>query len=194
MVDPAERRDKLSHDEYFALEEAEGLRYEYLAGEVFAMTGGTETHALIISNATVSLGNAFRDEPCRVYVSDMKLRIEAADHFCYPDVLVLCEEGKRSSKFVEQPALIVEVLSESTESYDRGLKFEHYRAVESLEYYLLLAQDRLHAELFQRQGPDRWLLTEASGEEGVIRLERWAIDLPLSELYRQVEFDDESES
>ena len=194
MVDPAEQRNGLTHDEYFSLEEAEGVRYEFLAGEVFAMTGGTETHALIISNTTVALGNAFRDQSCRVYVSDMKLHIEAADHFCYPDVLVLCEEGRRSAKFVEEPALVVEVLSDSTESYDRGLKFEHYRAIEALGYYLLLAQDRLHAELFQRQSGGGWLLTEASGEAGVIRLDRWSIDLKLSELYRQVEFDNEQKS
>ena len=192
MVDPAEKREKLSHQEYLALEIAEGVRYEYLAGEVFAMIGGTETHALLISNATVALGNAFRDQPCRVYVSDMKLRIESADHFCYPDVQVLCEKGRRSAQHVEEPSLIVEVLSKSTESYDRGLKFEHYRSIEALDYYLLLAQDRHHAELFQRQGPDRWLLTEASGEAGVIRLDRWDIDLQLSELYRQVEFDKEA--
>jgi len=194
MVDPAERHDKLSHQEYLALEEAEGLRYEYLAGEVFAMTGGAENHAFISLATGAALLDAFRGKPCRVFGLDRKLFIAAADKFCYPDAMVLCEEGRHDKLHVEGPALIVEVLSESTESYDRGLKFEHYRAIESLEYYLLLAQDRLHAELFQRQGPDRWLLTEASGEEGVIRLERWGIDLQLSELYRQVEFDKEHQS
>ncbi|GAB6042103.1 Uma2 family endonuclease [Endothiovibrio diazotrophicus] len=188
MVDPAEQRDRLSHEEYFAVETAEGMRYEYLAGEVFAMTGGTENHAFISLATGAALLAAFRDLPCRVFGPDRKLFIAAADKFCYPDAMVLCEEGRHEKLHVEQPTLIVEVLSESTESYDRGLKFEHYRAIESLEYYLLLAQDRLHAELFQRHGPDRWLLTEASGEAGVIRLERWGIDLPLSELYRQVEF------
>ena len=190
MVDPAEKLDRFSHDEYFAIETAEGIRYEYLAGEVFAMTGGTESHAFISLATGAALLNAFAGKACRVFGADRKLFIAEADTFCYPDAMVVCEEGRHEKLYVEHPALIVEVLSESTESYDRGQKFEHYRAIESLEYYLLLAQDRLHAELFRRQVTGGWLLTEASGESGTIALERWGIELKLSELYRQVEFDE----
>ncbi|MDX1656437.1 MAG: Uma2 family endonuclease [Candidatus Competibacteraceae bacterium] len=177
----------LSHEDYFALEQAEDQRYEYLAGDIFAMTGGTERHALISMNVGASLFNAFRDKPCRVYGPDMKLHITAHDKFCYPDAMVLCQEGRRLERYVENPLLIVEVLSESTESYDRGLKFEHYRSIEGLQYFLLLSQDRPHAELYQRQGANLWTFQEVNGEEHLI-LEDGDIVLSLAELYRNVEF------
>lgn len=177
----------LSHAEYFALERAEDRRYEYLAGEVFAMAGGSERHALISANTVVGLSNATRRLPCRVYGADMKLYIASHDHFCYPDVMLLCAAGVRHEDYVEQPTLIVEVLSPSTEAYDRGLKFEHYRGIEALQHYLLLDQDRMHAELYTRSD-GAWLLTETGGEAGLVRLGALGIQLALAELYRQVEF------
>ncbi len=177
----------LSHQEYFDLEQAQDQRYEYLAGEVFAMVGGTEAHALVAMNTGMALGNALRDRPCRVYGADMKLFIAAADKFCYPDVMVLCGEGNRGGNYVEAPVLIVEVLSDSTESYDRGLKFEHYRAIPVLRHYLLLSQRRLHAELYTRTDPVSWRFQETSGEAGSVVLDAWGVELPLAELYRNVE-------
>ena len=181
-------REKLSHQDYFALEQATDQRYEYWAGEIFAMTGGTESHALIGANTLVALATRFRGKPCRVYGSDMKLYIAEHDKFCYPDVMVLCEAGRRYERHVEEPSLIVEVLSETTESYDRGLKFEHYRSIASLRYYLLLSQERLHAELFRREAPDLWTFREGTGEAAGLALEEWDIVLPLAELYRDVRF------
>jgi len=176
-----------SHEAYFALEQAEDARYEYLAGEVFAMVGGSERHALISMNLGAALFNALHDRPCRVYGADMKLHVAEFDHFCYPDVMVLCEKGVRQERFVEQPSLIVEVLSPPTEAYDRGMKFEHYRAIASLDHYLLLDQDRPHVELYSRVG-GVWQLTEAGGLEGEIVLALLDIRLGLAEVYRQVEF------
>ena len=184
-------RRPLTHQEYFALEEAEDQRYEYLAGEIFAMTGGSESHALIGTNTVAALVNAFRDKPCRVYGPDIKLHIAAHNKYCYPDGMVLCEAGKRHAQYVEEPSLIVEVLSESTEAYDRGLKFEHYRSISSLRYYLLLSQERFHGELFHREAPDLWSFREAIGESASIVLEEWNITLPLAELYRKVEFENQ---
>ena len=177
----------LSHQEYFDLEQAQDQRYEYLAGEVFAMEGGTEAHALISANTVTALSMRLRERPCRVYGADMKLYIAAADKFCYPDVMVLCGEGDRGGNYVEAPVLIVEVLSDSTESYDRGLKFEHYRAIPALRHYLLLSQRRLHAELFTRTDPVSWRFQETSGDAGGVVLDAWGVELPLSELYRNVE-------
>ncbi len=177
----------LSHADYFALERSEYRRYEYLAGEVFAMAGDSERHALISMNTGAALVNATRQRPCRVYGPDMKLYIARYDHFCYPDAMLLCEAGVRHEDYVEQPVLIVEVLSPSTEAYERGLKFEHYRATDALRHYLLLDQDRMHAELYTRRD-DTWLRTEARGEAGVLRLDALGIELALAELYRQVEF------
>ncbi len=187
MGDARAKATHLSHEAYFALEEAENSRYEYLAGEAFAMPGGSERHALIASNVLVGLSNATRDRPCRVYGADIKLYVAAHDHFCYPDVMLLCERGVRQERWVEQPTLIVEVLSPATEAYDRGMKFEHYRSIEALEHYLLLAQDRMHAELYARVG-GVWQLSEAGSEEGGIVLESLGIGLSLAEIYRQVDF------
>lgn len=178
----------LSHEEYFALEQSEDRRYEYLAGEVFAMAGGSESHALISANILGALINALRKKPCRVYGSDMKLYIDAVDKFCYPDVQVLCEQSQRTPRFVSGPSLMVEVLSDSTESYDRGLKFEHYRQIPELRHYLLLDQTRPHAELFQKAEDGRWWLSEFSGLEGRIPLDQWDITLEMGEIYRDVEF------
>ena len=187
MPQPHPEHPHLSHAEYFALEQAEELRYEYFQGEVYAMTGGTERHALIAMNTGVALSNALRDRPCRVYGADMKLHIAPLEKFCYPDVLVLCEEGVRHERYVENPMLIVEVLSESTESYDRGLKFEHYRTIPALRHNLLLAQDRVHGELFSRGADGIWRLFEANGPEGALNLEVWDVMLHISDAYRQVE-------
>jgi Uma2 family endonuclease len=178
----------LAHEDYFRLEREQDQRYEYLAGEVFAMAGGSERHALISMNTGAALVNATRDRPCRVYGADMKLYIPARDHFCYPDLMLLCEQGRRHERYVEAPSLIVEVLSPATASYDRGLKFEHYRTIESLDYYLLLDQDRPHAELFERLPDAGWKLTEAWGLEPEIALPRLGVRLPMAELYRQVEW------
>ncbi len=178
----------LTHEDYFRLEQEQDRRYEYLAGEVFAMAGGSERHALISMNTGAALVNATREWPCRVYGADMKLYVASHDHFCYPDLMLLCETGRRHERYVEAPSLIVEVLSPATASYDRGLKFEHYRAIESPEYYLLLDQERPHGEIFERLPEGGWKLTEAAGLEAEIALPRLGLRLSMSELYRQVKW------
>ncbi|QFY44231.1 Uma2 family endonuclease [Candidatus Methylospira mobilis] len=182
---PDEFPSRLSHDEYFALEQSEDQRYEYHAGEVFAMAGGSESHALIAMNSGAALVNALREKPCRVYGSDMKLYLREFDLFCYPDIQVLCEQGRRHEQFVENPQLIVEVLSDSTESYDRGLKFEHYRSIGSLTYYLLIAQGRKHVELYERESTERWILTAPQDQVVFSGLH---IRLDIEDIYRQVDF------
>lgn len=183
---PARAAAPLSHDEYFALEQREDWRYEYCAGQVYAMSGGTENHALVSMSAGAALLAALRGKPCRVYNSDMKLYIRQHDHFCYPDAQVLCERGTRHRLYVENPVLVVEVLSPSTESYDRGGKFEHYRSIEALEYYLLIDPERLHVELYERESPAAWRLTEY--KEGRVALPKLDAALDLADLYAQVDF------
>jgi Uma2 family endonuclease len=185
---PTPRPHRLSHDEYFALEQREDRRYEYCAGEVFAMAGGSESHALISANVLVGLANALREKPCRVYGADMKLYIREHDHFCYPDVQVLCERGIRHDRYVENPVLLVEVLSPSTESYDRGGKFEHYRTIGALEYYLLIDQQRRHVELFERESGNVWRFTEHGDAEGRVPFPKLDAVLELEDIYGQVEF------
>jgi Uma2 family endonuclease len=183
---PKARPHLLTHQEYFDLEQREDHRYEYCAGEVFAMAGGSESHALISANALVSLANALRGKPCRVYGAGMKLYISPHDHFCYPDVQVLCERGVRQHRYVENPVLALEVLSPSTESYDRGGKFEHYRSIDTLQHYLLIDQERQQVELYERESPASWKFTEY--RQGSVPLPKLGAALELADLYAQVEF------
>ena len=178
----------LSHTDYFEFEEEQGQKFEYLAGEVFAMTGGSIAHGLIGTNTTTTLSNALRNKPCTVFNSDVKLYIDDIDSFFYPDAMVLCEEGETSKQYVRLPQLIVEVLSPSTEDYDHNKKFAYYRQISSLKTYIMLHQDQALAEVYQRNDNDGWLLNEYVGLDSVIVLQN-DVSLAMSELYRQVEFE-----
>lgn len=175
----------ITHEEYFALEQAEDQRYEYIAGDIFAMAGGSENHSLISMSIGSALLNALRGKPCRVYNADMKLYVSEYDKFCYPDVQVLCEQGIRHGNYVENPLLVVEVLSDSTESYDRNKKFEHYRSIESLKYYLLVDQTCKHVELYEKETKERWIVTYPKDRLVLSGLE---VELDIEDIYRQVEF------
>ncbi len=175
-----------THEEYFALEQAEDWRYEYIAGEVFAMAGGSESHALIGTNIIIDLGNALRGKPCRIYTADMKLYVREYDKFCYPDIQVLCEQGIRHRKYVENPLIVVEVLSDSTETYDRNKKFEHYRSIATLKYYVLVDQAYKHVELYEKESKDRWIVTYPKDQ---LVFQDLDIVLDIEEIYRQVDFE-----
>lgn len=176
---------RLSREDYFALEQAEDQRYEYSAGDIFLMAGGSESHALIAMNIGAALVNSLRGKPCRVYGADMKLYVPEYDWFCYPDVQVLCEQGIRHEQYVENPVLIVEVLSASTENYDRGQKFERYRNIAGLQYYLLVDQYHQHLEFYQRQSAEDWLFSEP---QQTVWFPLWECGIEREDIYRQVEF------
>jgi Uma2 family endonuclease len=181
----------LSFDDWLAIERTTvDQRSEYVAGEVFAMAGGTEEHNLIVANVVRELGNQFKDRPCRVYPSDMKVHIASAEVGTYPDVMVIC--GERAfydsrRDVVTNPTLIVEVLSDSSEAYDRGDKFRHYRSLESLQVYLLLSQDQMQAELFLRQPDETWRLSSYEDAADSIPLSLIEAELSLAEIYDKVE-------
>jgi Uma2 family endonuclease len=133
----------MTYAAYLAAEELSETKHEYLCGEVFAMAGGTPEHAALMAAITVELGTALRGRPCRVYSSELRIRIDVTDLSTYPDVSVVRGELKTSSidrNAITNPILIIEVLSDSTEAYDRGEKFSHYRRLPSLREYLLLSQ------------------------------------------------------
>ena len=182
---------RLSFDDWLAIERtATDQRSEYVDGEIFAMTGGTEEHNLIVANLVRELGNQFKDRPCRVYPSDMKVHIAADDVGTYPDVMVICGErefydGRRD--MVTNPIVVVEVLSDSTEAYDRGDKFRHYRSLRSLQAYLLLSQYRMQAELFLRQPDGTWSLSSYQDPSDSIPLRVVEAELSLAEVYDKVE-------
>ena len=184
---------QLSFEDWLAAERAAtDQRSEFVAGEVFAMTGATETHNLIVANVVRELGNALKGRPCRVYPSDLKVRIEAENVGTYPDAMVIC--GDRAfyddrRDVVTNPTLIVEVLSESSEAYDRGNKFRHYRALPSLQAYLLLSQQRMQAELFVRQPDESWNLSAFADPTDRIPLAAIGAELVLGEAYDKVELE-----
>jgi Uma2 family endonuclease len=176
----------MTHAEYCASEREAAVKHEYIAGEVFAMTGGTLEHSRIAGQVMRMLGNALEGRPCRVLTADARVRIEAVDVDTYPDVSVVCgppETAEADDHALLNPTLIVEVLSKGTEAYDRGLKASNYRQIPSLRAYLLVAQDRPRLELQVRQADGRWVIIEA-GPGQRLMIEPLEIELEVDSIYR----------
>jgi Uma2 family endonuclease len=179
----------LSVEEYLALERVAETRNELLDGEMFAMSGASRRHNQIVVNLVAALHPRLRVQGCETYANDMRVRIPATDLFTYPDVAVVCGEPRFDDAEMDtllNPKVILEVLSKTTESYDRGAKFEHYRTLASLTDYVLVAQDRPHVEHFSRQGENRWLLTEITEPSGALELTTLGCTLLLAEIYDRV--------
>ena len=180
----------LTPEEYLALERKAEYKSEYLAGEMFAMSGASPRHVLIVTNVVAELRGQLKQRPCTVYSSDLRVKVSPTGLYSYPDVVVVCDQPQFADEQRDtllNPTLIVEVLSESTKDYDRGEKFEHYRTLPSLREYILIAQDKYHVEHFVRQPDNRWLLSETNLLEDTIHLSSIACDLALAEVYDKVE-------
>ncbi len=181
----------LSPQEYLALERKADFRSEYYAGEMFAMAGASWEHTLIKDNLAAELRSQFKDGTCRALTSDLRVKITSTGLYTYPDIVVVCEKPDFEDNHVDtllNPQILVEVLSDSTEKYDRGTKSAHYRRVQSLKEYLLVAQDRPFVERYVRQSDGSWLLTEFSGLEAVLAFATITAQVGLAEIYRGVEF------
>lgn len=173
--------------EYLDGEPLSDIRHEYVDGEIYAMAGAGEAHNLIAGNVFSKLRNLVRGGPCRVFISDMKLHVATWNAFYYPDVMVICDPGDAQSLYKQNPSLVVEVLSPSTESIDRREKMLAYRTLPSLREYLLIAQDRRHVELYRRAADDSWMLTTLA-EAGTVPLDCVQASLTLDEVYEDVSF------
>lgn len=181
----------LTPEQYLEIERKAEFRSEYYQGEMFAMAGAKEAHNLIIWNLARDLGQQLRQRPCRAYLADMRVRVNATGLYTYPDVAAVCGEPQfldDQRDTLLNPNLIVEVLSPSTELYDRVRKFEHYRSLESVSEYLLLSSERVSAELYTRQPDGRWLLTTVSRMEDSLDLQSVGAHLALADLYEKVDF------
>jgi Uma2 family endonuclease len=181
---------KLTAAEYLAMERAATFRSEVVNGEVFAMSGGLYPHGQLISRYSRELEDALEDRPCTVTVADLRLQVAADATYVYPDVMVVCgspafADGHRD--MITNPAVVVEVLSASTEGWDRGSKFAQYRAVTSLQEYVLVSPEAMRVEWFTREADGSWAYREAEGAGGVCRLERLGVELALGRIYRKVE-------
>ncbi|MFO8156200.1 MAG: Uma2 family endonuclease [Pseudomonadota bacterium] len=152
-------------------------KHEYRAGEIFAMGGASDRHVTIAGNVFAVLREQLRGGPCRTYIADMKLRIDSADAFYYPDVMVTCDpDDHERAQYKTAPTLVVEILSPSTEAFDRGAKFADYRRLPTLREYLLIDPVRGGMELFRRDDQDHWVL-HSSGPEETMLLESVGIRL-----------------
>lgn len=182
MVDVARKR--ATYAEYVAIANDSTVKYEYVAGEIIAMAGGTIAHARLISRMTSALDHALEGKPCIVLPSDMRVRIRAADRTTYPDLFVVCgqpEQDASDDHAVVNPTVIVEVLSDSSNDSDRTDKFAAYRRLGSLREYVLVSQRERRIETYRRDGR-RWFLDEFGPGER-LQLESIAVELAVDDVY-----------
>ncbi|MGD0868534.1 MAG: Uma2 family endonuclease [Bryobacteraceae bacterium] len=181
----------LTPEQYLEIERKAEFKSEYYQGEMFAMSGASYPHIGIVANAMRELGQQLRRGPCRPLSNDMRVRVTPAGLYTYPDVVVVCGEPQFLDDTFDtllNPTVIVEVLSESTEAYDRGRKFELYRSLESLAEYLLISSERVGVERFTRQPDGSWNFTAKASLEDSIDLQSVGCHLLLADLYEKVDF------
>ena len=182
---------RITPEQYLEAERKAEFKHEYFDGEVFAMSGGTYPHGIIIIKLTTAFSNALNGRSCGVTSSDVRLRVGSGRLYAYPDVAIACGEPQFADDQKDtllNPTLIVEVLSISTEAHDRGLKFAQYRTIESLQEYALVSQYEPRVEKFRRQSAGDWLMSECVGLDGACRFESVNCEIPLSEIYYNVTF------
>ncbi len=185
-------KQKWSEAEYLAFERESETRHEFWQGEVYAMAGASPNHVRVTGNTFASLHAQLRQRPCEAFGSDLRIHIPVLGYFTHPDITVVCgipRFTEHNPPSLLNPTLIVEVLSPSTENDDRGRKFQHYRALESLQEYLLVEQDAPRIERFQRQPDGAWLLTDAVGLDAVLHLASVPCTLGLADVYAKVTFE-----
>jgi len=180
----------ISENEYLESEEISDIKHEYYQGEIFAMAGASRKHNLIAANVIISLGTQLKKRPCRVYPSDMRLKIEKTGLYTYPDIMIVCGEERFSNEkenTLLNPDVIIEVLSDSTESYDRGKKFCNYRKLDSLKEYVLISHKCRKIEIYSKNKDNKWELTESIEDNSVIPLEKIGCSLDISDVYDKTE-------
>jgi len=187
MTEPAAEL-RFDADAFLDWEGQQADKHEYLGGEVFAMVGARREHVVVALNLAAALKQRLRGGPCQAYVSDLKLRVEAADAFFYPDVMVSCDAGDQAAAlFLTRPLLIVEVLSDSTAAFDRGDKFAAYRTLDSLQEYVLVDIPARRVEVFRRQDDGDWLFHEYLPGCGDCEFRAAAVSVPFDEVFENVD-------
>lgn len=184
------QKRRLSPQEYLAKERLADYRSEFHRGEMFAMSGASWEHTLIKDNLARSAGNQLEGGPCHVVTSDLRVKVDATGLYTYPDVAIVCGKPEFEDDVFDtllNPRVIVEVLSDSTEKYDRGNKFAHYRQLPAVQEYVLVAQDRPLVERFVRQSDNSWLLTAFSDKSQTLVFDSVPARVPLADIYRGVE-------
>lgn len=179
----------LTPDEYLQMEDANNIKHEYIDGQVYAMAGASDPHVTVAGNLFALLRSHVRGSGCRVYIADMKARIESLNRFYYPDVMVTCDSRDQETPTYKRfPSLIVEVLSDSTEAFDRGDKFADYQELESLREYVLINTKRQRVECFRRNQQGLWVLQSYMPQQTSFRLDIVDFEGTLEALYEDVAF------
>lgn len=177
----------MSYEEYLAWESTQEMRHEYFNGEIIAKAGGTRNHNRISLNFFKILDDALGDRQCEVYIADVKVQVEPSRKYFYPDVFVTCDQRDRDPQLILFPCLIIEVLSPSTEAYDRGFKFSQYRKLDSLQEYVLVQTEQPVVEVFQRSQDGKWLFSEYGLGDRVF-LQSLNLEILVDDLFKQVQF------
>ncbi len=188
---------RITPQEYLIRERQASTKSEFYRGEVVEMVRGTANHSLIAANFMGEAGNVLKGRPCTVFNSDLRVQVQSTGLYTYPDATIVCGELEFDDDHRDtllNPTVIVEVLSDSTEKYDRGKKSNHYRQITSLKELILIAQDRPHAERFTRQPNGDWLFHEQKEMTADFELKSLGISVAISELYRGVKFDPTEEA
>ncbi len=183
----------MTETEYLEFERANEHKHEYISGEVFAMSGASEAHSLICTSTSFTLYGQLRGRSCKVYPSDMRAKVKATGLYTYPDISIVCGEAQFTDDTFDtliNSTVLIEVLSPSTERYDRGQKFQHYREIASLREYILIAQDSPRIERFLCKDDGKWELSDSKGLAATIELPSIGCTLALAEVYEQVDFSD----
>jgi Uma2 family endonuclease len=182
--------DKLTEEQYLALDRAAEFRSEFVDGEIFAMSGGSLRHARLQRNLLFELQSALKDTGCEGFTSDMRVRVPATGMYAYPDVTVICGKpvlADEQQDILLNPVVIFEVLSPTTEKYDRGLKFQHYRAIESLKDYILVDQNQVLVEQFTRHDGNTWTLRDYQLLDQELTIPSINVSLPVRRIYDRIE-------
>jgi Uma2 family endonuclease len=180
----------LTPAEYLEIERHSEIKHEYIDGRMVAMSGANEPHVTIAVNVATSLKNQMRGRDCRVYMADMRVKIDPSGRYTYPDVAAVCGERRFEDAEVDtllNPSVIVEVLSDSTQAYDRGEKFDHYRKIESLREYVLVTQNSMRVDRYElRDG--QWVFSALTAAEERLALPSIGCEISLADIYEVVEF------
>jgi len=189
-------KPRYTPEQYLAIERAADFRSEFYHGEMFAMVGASRKHNLVAGNVFGELRQQFKGRKCEVYQSDMRVKINATGLYTYPDVVATCDDPRFEDEHVDtlvNPKVIVEVLSPSTELWDRGKKFEHYRNIPSLREYVMIAQDHVLVERFAINADGQWVLSEYRTLDDVLLLNSISCQIKLSDVYARIDFSERDE-
>ncbi len=186
-----QKKNGISPEEYLASERKSEIKSEYFDGETFAMAGASRDHNKISTNIVRILGNQLLEKPCSIFSSDMKVKIKEIKKYTYPDIVVVCgdeEYDDENNEILLNPVVLIEILSDSTEAYDRGDKFSHYQFIKTFSEYILVSQYLCKIEKFSRQKDDTWIYSKCDKPDDIVSIEAIKCELPVSEVYRNVKF------